>query len=203
MVIADKLGVALALSHRTATVSPELLARAVIGLVDAGLGQSLIEPDALGPTTLLDTFIAPLTRQLSVPDDDAGHRTPVCEKAEGSSRDLATDQSAEAAAVGGVDSDVGFRMLAVAEAAFLRDGYAKARLSDIAATAGMSKKTIYAYAPSKSELFAAVVRQAIDREFGPDHLDPLSDGDLMTALSSYLTRYARRCFSDTAVRLYG
>jgi AcrR family transcriptional regulator len=71
--IVDKLGVALARSRRKAIISPELFARAVIGLADSGLGQSLIEPDALGSTTLLQTFMAPLVHSLSVSnDEDAG-----------------------------------------------------------------------------------------------------------------------------------
>ena len=70
-VIIEKLGVALARSRRTALISPELFARAVIGLADSGLGQSLIEPDALGSSTLLRTFMAPLVRSLSAVGDDS------------------------------------------------------------------------------------------------------------------------------------
>jgi AcrR family transcriptional regulator len=85
LVIMDKLGVALARSRRTATISPELFARAVIGLADGGLGQSLIEPEALGSTTLLRTFMAPLVRSLSVSsecDVDGPGPTSVADAAE-------------------------------------------------------------------------------------------------------------------------
>lgn len=64
--IVDKVDVALTHSGRKATIMPELLARALVGLADAGLGQSLIEPEELGSTTFIECFMAPLVRALSV-----------------------------------------------------------------------------------------------------------------------------------------
>jgi AcrR family transcriptional regulator len=69
--IVEKLSVALTRSRRRAIIPPELFARAVIGLADSGLGQSLIEPEALDSTTLLQTFMAPLVHSLSVSNDDS------------------------------------------------------------------------------------------------------------------------------------
>jgi AcrR family transcriptional regulator len=85
LVIMDKLGVALERSKRTAAISPELFARAVIALADAGLGQSLIEPEALGSTTLLRTFMAPLVHSLSASNgDDAETSTSILGAADAS-----------------------------------------------------------------------------------------------------------------------
>lgn len=64
-VIVEKLDVALARSGSKASVPVEIFARAVIGLGDASLGQSLIEPTALTSTTLLQIFMAPLVHFLS------------------------------------------------------------------------------------------------------------------------------------------
>lgn len=48
-------------------------------------------------------------------------------------------------------------ILAIARAAFLQDGYAATSMSQIAATLGGSKATLYNYFPSKKDLFFAVV----------------------------------------------
>jgi AcrR family transcriptional regulator len=190
-VIMDKLDVALTRSGRKAVVSPELFARAVIGLADAGLGQSLIEPDALGSTTLLRTFMAPLVRSLSVPvDSDSSHDAP----------QLADAGQARPGTDG--NDDARRRLLNAARTAFLRDGYGKARLSDIAATAGISKKTIYTYAPSKAALFATVAREAIDHAVGDDRQEPGATGDLADTLRACLIGYARRCFSEAGIQAY-
>jgi AcrR family transcriptional regulator len=203
LVIADKLDVALARSGRTAAVPSELFARAVIALAADGLGQSLIEPGALGPTALVQAFMAPLVRSLATPDASEDVEATL---AEGSSSARTYPRAGDvegAASESNVDSDGRRRLLAAARAAFLRDGYGKTRLSDIAATAEISKKTIYTHAPSKSALFAAVVREAIGRAVEGDRLD-LDDGrDLADALEAYLTDYARRCFSETGVAVYG
>ncbi len=201
LMIADKLDLALARTHHRATVSTELLARAVIALAADGLGQSLIEPDALGASTLLRSFMAPLVRSLSVPDDawtadreaaDDIAETPVADDPKSSERAAPEIEPGR---------DARRRLLAAAQTAFLRDGYGKARLSDIATMAEISKKTIYAHAPSKSALFAAVVRDAIGQTVVETQLDP--DGDLADTLGAYLTRYAQRCFSEVGVAVYG
>lgn len=55
-------------------------------------------------------------------------------------------------------------LLAAAEDMFLTRGYVGATMSDIARTAGMSKKTIYQVFESKSDLFRALL---LDRLAGP------------------------------------
>jgi AcrR family transcriptional regulator len=56
-------------------------------------------------------------------------------------------------------------ILAAALTIFTRDGFAGARLDEIAELAGCTKGTIYVYFPSKEELFKAVVRRLITPEF--------------------------------------
>lgn len=49
-------------------------------------------------------------------------------------------------------------ILAGARRVFLRDGFAAASTDDISREAGVSKRTVYAYYPSKEDLFAEVLR---------------------------------------------
>jgi AcrR family transcriptional regulator len=203
MVIVDKLELALARSRRKTTISSELFARAVIGLAVDGLGQSLIEPEALGPTTLLQTFMAPLVQSLSVPNGGEKHGAEAQSMRAYEPAALATIGREQAATGLEPDADVRRRLLAAAQAAFLRDGYGKTRLSDIAAAAEISKKTIYAHVASKSDLFAAVVHEAIGQAVGDDRLDPDGSRDFADTLGGYLNHYARSWFSDVGIAVYG
>ncbi len=54
-------------------------------------------------------------------------------------------------------------IVAVARAAFLRDGYGGTTMSSIAATVGGSKTTLWSYFPSKQDLFAAVIDDLVER----------------------------------------
>jgi AcrR family transcriptional regulator len=49
---------------------------------------------------------------------------------------------------------------------FLTYGYAGARVDRIAATAGVSKATVYSYFQDKESLFVALVQQLAERKFG-------------------------------------
>lgn len=55
---------------------------------------------------------------------------------------------------------------AAALSAFAERGYAAARLSDIAATAGVSKAALYLYFPTKADLFNAVLLQNLTPRVG-------------------------------------
>ena len=59
---------------------------------------------------------------------------------------------------------------------FLRDGYANTSMARIAATAGVSKETLYAYFESKEKLFAAIVQytaeQHLQQVFSSEPLPP-------------------------------
>ena len=53
-------------------------------------------------------------------------------------------------------------ILAAAVAVFAREGYAEARMDEIARQASLAKGTLYLYFRSKDEVYAAAVRQALD-----------------------------------------
>jgi len=59
---------------------------------------------------------------------------------------------------------------------FLRDGYAATSMARIAATAGVSKETLYTYFESKEKLFSAIVQriaeQHLQQVFAADPLPP-------------------------------
>ncbi|HEY9906167.1 MAG TPA: TetR/AcrR family transcriptional regulator [Thermosynechococcaceae cyanobacterium] len=59
---------------------------------------------------------------------------------------------------------------------FLRDGYAATSMARIAATAGVSKETLYTYFESKEKLFAAIVQytaeQHLQQVFASEPLPP-------------------------------
>lgn len=56
-------------------------------------------------------------------------------------------------------ADVRARILAAAREAFLRDGYQRANLGEIAATAGFSKGAVYSNFGGKADLFTAVINE--------------------------------------------
>ncbi|MDG6107081.1 TetR/AcrR family transcriptional regulator [Dactylosporangium aurantiacum] len=64
----------------------------------------------------------------------------------------------------------GAELLAVARQVFLANGYAGATMDAVAAGARISKQTLYRQYPSKDELYAAVVRDWVDR--GHDAMVP-------------------------------
>lgn len=187
--IADNLDIALQRGGLWPALSLDLIVRALVGLADAGLGQSLIEPAALGSTTFIETFMAPLVRTLSMADDGVAEPGPPL-------TDVGHDRAADQEGQGPE------RLLAMAEAAFVRDGYGATRLSDIAKAAGMSKATIYGHFPSKAAMFETVVRAAIRRLPAEDELTVGAAGSGDEALCDFLFDYSRRCLSDDAVRMY-
>lgn len=87
------------------------------------------------------------------------------------------------------------RLLAAAEEAFLQQGYGGANLGEIARKAGISKKTIYKFVASKSDLFAAVVSNAIAMEQLTRHLGEVREGDVAAPLRAFLAAYARLSLS--------
>jgi TetR/AcrR family transcriptional regulator, mexJK operon transcriptional repressor len=54
-------------------------------------------------------------------------------------------------------------VIEAARAVFLEEGYSAARVNEIAARAGVSKRTLYKYFPSKTKLFGEVIVHASDR----------------------------------------
>lgn len=59
----------LARAGRVPTLDRDRVARIVLAISDGGLGQSLIEPERLGPTELMATSLAPLLAAFSTPAD--------------------------------------------------------------------------------------------------------------------------------------
>lgn len=55
------------------------------------------------------------------------------------------------------------RLLESAEVVFTRDGYLDAKITDIAATAGVASGSFYTYFDSKESIFRTVIRDVIDR----------------------------------------
>ena len=56
-------------------------------------------------------------------------------------------------------ADVRARIVAAAQDAFLRDGYQRANIGDIAAAAGFSKGAVYSNFGGKADLFTAVINE--------------------------------------------
>lgn len=92
-------------------------------------------------------------------------------------------------------------LLHSARAEFLAQGFAKANVGRIAAAAGMSKKTIYKYVPSKEALFLALLESVLS---GPalmlEILDPAASPALR--LTTYLRAFARLAFSAEGIMSY-
>jgi TetR/AcrR family transcriptional repressor of mexJK operon len=100
------------------------------------------------------------------------------------------------------------RVRASALRCFLASGFDGTTMEAVAATAGVSKRTLYAKFPNKRALFAAVVPDALARmPFSGDDLDPGSDprsdpdGDLEAALRSLGRRIVSRLVDPEAVSL--
>ncbi len=87
-----------------------------------------------------------------------------------------------------------------AEAIFLRDGYAAARMDDVAHLAGMSKRTLYQHFPSKAALFEAVMEDCL---LPFKHDVPLEEGvDLACALRNILLALMRHLFQPRQVAIF-
>ena len=94
--------------------------------------------------------------------------------------------------------------LAVAREAFLRDGFAAASMSEIAATIGGSKATLYSYFPSKRELFAAVIERECRDRFAPVFAFEVgeSQGDLGEVLRRFARRFLDLLLADDMIAFY-
>jgi len=93
-----------------------------------------------------------------------------------------------------------FRLLReAAETIFLRDGYAAARMDDVAHLAGMSKRTLYQLFASKAALFEAVMEDCLC-PLAMDHgLE--TEPDLATALRGLLVALTRHLFQPRQVAI--
>ena len=93
-------------------------------------------------------------------------------------------------------------ILAIARAAFLRDGYAATSMSQIAADVGGSKATLYNYFPSKKDLFVAVAdlesAKIFDQLFDVREID----GDVRLVLENLCRRFMTVLLSEEMIASY-
>lgn len=82
---------------------------------------------------------------------------------------------------------------------FLRDGYAAARMDDVARGAGMSKRTLYQHYPSKALLFEVVMEDC----FAPFVMDMAMEHhpDLSTALRGMLEPVIRHLLEPRQIEV--
>jgi TetR/AcrR family transcriptional regulator, mexJK operon transcriptional repressor len=90
-------------------------------------------------------------------------------------------------------------ILNIAREAFLRDGYAAASMSQIAAKLGGSKATLYNYFSSKKELFFAVVDAESVKMLGHLYDADKNASDVHTALKDFCRRFVRMVLSDEII----
>ena len=94
-------------------------------------------------------------------------------------------------------------LLRVASAEFVRHGFGEANVARIACDAGVSKKTIYARYPSKSDLLVAVVSDLATRYYERVMAAmSTSAGDPKHFLTSFGSQAARNWASPEAVGVY-
>lgn len=81
-------------------------------------------------------------------------------------------------------------ILASAKALFLRQGYGDAGMEVVARTATVSTATLYAYFPSKADLFKAIVMETLSGMAAPVREAARLKGDARTRLTALATAYA-------------
>jgi len=81
-------------------------------------------------------------------------------------------------------------ILASARALFLREGYADTGMEVVARAAGVSTATLYAYFPSKADLFKAIVLETVSSVGAPVREAVRVKGDARTRLTALAIAYA-------------
>ena len=81
-------------------------------------------------------------------------------------------------------------ILAAARGVFLREGYAAAGMEAVARMAGVSTATLYAYFPSKADLFKAIVMETVSGIAAPVREAVRTKGDARTRLTALAMAYA-------------
>lgn len=93
-------------------------------------------------------------------------------------------------------------VLAAAQAVFLEQGYSAASMDAVAARAGVSKATIYAYFPGKSTLFGAVVAARCEQAFAGLDLTSIEAMDAPAALALISRRILELLLSPESLAMY-
>lgn len=93
-------------------------------------------------------------------------------------------------------------IVAVAREMFLEHGYAATSMSTIAAALGGSKGTLWAYFPSKDDLFTAVLDD-VTAAFRKNLEDALQPGrDCRTTLLDFTERFSTKMIDPDSIRLH-
>lgn len=82
-------------------------------------------------------------------------------------------------------------ILAAAKDVFAREGFSHAGMEQVARSAGVSTATLYAYFPSKAELFRVVVEDAIAETADKVRTSAFADGSARERLLGFSLAYAR------------
>jgi len=93
-------------------------------------------------------------------------------------------------------------MLEIARAAFLREGYAAASMSEIAAKVGGSKATLYSYFPSKKDLFVAVIEEEVRQMLAPLFEMDETQGGVRTVLERFARRFLDLLLTEDTIAFY-
>ena len=94
------------------------------------------------------------------------------------------------------------RIVDIARAEFLTEGYAATSMSAIAAKLGGSKGTLYNYYASKEELFAAVMQAHCERAAARFNALDSASGDLRERLQRFGFAYLEVMLSDDFLDVY-
>lgn len=100
-----------------------------------------------------------------------------------------------------VDDPLGSRLLAAATQVFAEQGYAGARVADIAKRAGVTTGAIYSRYPGKGELLAEAIEVATHDEFGSLFADHRFEGrmeDILRIAGSHLVERAHETDATNA-----
>lgn len=93
-------------------------------------------------------------------------------------------------------------ILEVARQSFFERGYAATTMSDIAATLGGSKGTLWSYFPSKQDLFSAVLEDATAK-FKQELLEVLElHEDVHSTLARLCLQFVRKLSDPSAIQLH-
>ena len=103
----------------------------------------------------------------------------------------------------GTEAQRRHEMLLAASEVFLEQGFGGASMEAVAKKAGISKKTIYGFVPTKEKLFEAVMQDHMEYADLPHLPDQVVDAAAVeAALVDYLTRLSAAILMPTAVGLF-
>lgn len=103
----------------------------------------------------------------------------------------------------GTEAQRRHEMLLAASEIFLEQGFGGASMEAVAKKAGISKKTIYGFVPTKEKLFEAVMQDHMEYADLPHLPEKVADaGGVEAALADYLGRLSAAILGPTAAGLF-